>query len=147
MRFDRLLSSGRSRPDRQSGVDEAVLVHRLRKRRIRLLTTYVFHVGWLTSTCAFAATDVVELAITTSLWLTLITVPPVLFYTVSVHKVCRAIDPHANSVGLIPVVLATIFLTPFESGLILPARNLLVPRRILQDRDRGAFEVLLKNTE
>ena len=63
--------------------------------------------------------------------LTLITVPPVLIYTVSVHKACRAIDPSARSVGLVPVILFTIFLTPLESGLILPFKNLWVSRCIL----------------
>ncbi|MEO8810843.1 MAG: hypothetical protein ABI386_11415 [Rhodanobacter sp.] len=31
--------------------------------------------------------------------LTLLAVPPVLFYTVKVHKLCRAIDPASHAVG------------------------------------------------
>ena len=120
-------------------IDEAQLVRQLRARRVRLLTAYVFHVCWLTSTAAVAATDAVELALVTTLWITLITVPPVLIYSVSVHRACRAIDPHARSVGVMPIVFATVFLTPFESALILPARNLLISRRILERLDRDAI--------
>lgn len=112
-------------------------VERLRSRRKRLLQAYLIHVGWLTSTCAFAASDTMDLAITTSLWMALITVPPVLAYTVSVHKACREIDPRSRTVGLVPVILATIFLTPFESALILPAKNLWVSRCILRAWDRA----------
>jgi hypothetical protein len=111
-------------------------LERLRSRRKRLLQAYLIHVGWLTSTCAFAASDTMELAITTSLWMVLITVPPVLIYTVSVHKACRAIDPRSGTVGWVPVILATIFLTPFESALVLPAKNLWVSRCILRAWDR-----------
>lgn len=109
-----------------------LLIEHLRRRRSLLWKAYIVHVGWFTSTCAFAATDGTQAAIATSLWLTLITVPPVLFYTVSVHKACRAIDPAARSVGWVPVILATVLLTPLESGLVLPARNLWVSRRVLR---------------
>ena len=112
-------------------MDVPKLVELLRKKRSMLLKTYVFHVAWFTSTCASAATDATQLALPTLIMLTLITVPPVLIYTVSVHKACRAIDPSARSVGLVPVILCTIFLTPLESGLILPFKNLWVSRCIL----------------
>jgi hypothetical protein len=98
---------------------------------MRLLKAYVLHVGWFFSTCAFAATDTAQIGLTTSLLLTLITVPPVLIYSVSVHNACRAIDPSARTAGIVPIVLFTILLTPFESGLVLPARNLWVSRKIL----------------
>ena len=114
-----------------------VKIERLRRTRKRLLQAYLIHVGWLTSTCAFAASDTMDLAITTSLWMVLITVPPVLVYTVSVHKACRAIDPRSRTVGLVPIILATVFLTPFESALVLPAKNLWVSRRILRAWDRA----------
>jgi hypothetical protein len=118
-------------------------IERLRRRRKRLLQAYLVHVGWLTSTCAFAASGTVELAITTSLWLVLITVPPVLVYTVSVHRACRAIDPRSRTVGLMPVILATMFLTPFESALILPAKNLWVSRSILRAWDLARTKSLM----
>ncbi|MHB1654932.1 MAG: hypothetical protein ACYCSZ_01005 [Burkholderiales bacterium] len=91
---------------------------------------------------AFAATDAPQVGLTTSLWLALITVPPVLLYTVSVHKACRAIDPAAKTVGWATIILFTVFLTPFESGFILPAKNLLVSRRILRkwENPNTAFE-------
>lgn len=112
-------------------------IERLRRRRKTLLQAYLIHVGWLTSTCAFAASDTIDLAITMSLWMVLITVPPVLVYTVSVHKACRAIDPQSRTVGLVPIVLATVFLTPFESALILPAKNLWISRCVLRAWDRA----------
>jgi hypothetical protein len=111
--------------------DKDAKIDRLRTVRRKLLKAYFIHVGWLTSTCACAATGAAEVSITTTLWLVLITVPPVLIYAVSVHKACRAIDPKAHTFGWLPILLATIFLTPFESALILPARNLWVARRIL----------------
>jgi hypothetical protein len=111
-------------------------VDRLRRRRVRLWRAYILHVGWLTSSVAAAATDAAHVAVTTSLLFTLVTVPPVLVYTVLVHRACRAIDPSARSAGLVHVILFTVFLTPFESGLILPARNLLVSRRILRAFDK-----------
>ena len=67
-----------------------------------------------------------------SVLLTLITVPAALFYTVRVHKLCRAIDPSAHTVGLVPVLVITFVLSPFESGLILPAKNLFAANRILR---------------
>jgi len=112
-------------------MEQALLIMQLRKKRLRLLKAYVLHVGWFFSTCAFAATDATQIGLTTSLLLTLLTVPPVLIYSVSVHKACRAIDPTARTAGIVPIILFTVFLTPFESGLILPARNLWVSRKIL----------------
>jgi hypothetical protein len=110
----------------------------LRKTRGRLLRAYFVHVGWLTSTCAFAATDSMDVTITASLWLVLLTVPPVLIYAVSVHKACRAIDPTSRTFGWVPIILATIFLTPFESALVLPARNLWVSRCILRGCEKSS---------
>lgn len=112
--------------------ERALLIGRLRRRRSTLWKAYIVHVGWFTSTVAFAATDTTQAAITTSLWLTLVTVLPVLVYTAAVHKACRAIDPAARTVGWVPIVLATVLLSPFESGLILPARNLWVSAGILR---------------
>jgi len=91
-------------------MEKKLQIERLRRKRLRLLKAYILHVGWFTSTCATAATDATHL---TSLWLALITVPPVLIFTVDVHKACRIIDPRARTFGLVPVILATIFLTPF----------------------------------
>ncbi|MET0533894.1 MAG: hypothetical protein ABW171_06685 [Steroidobacter sp.] len=116
--------------------DESELkIERLRVRHKRLVQAYLVHVGWLMSTCAFAATDSANVTITTSLWMVLLTVPPVLVYTVSVHKACRAINPRSATVGWMPVILATIVLSPFESALVLPAKNLLVSRRMLRKWD------------
>lgn len=118
-------------------MEKSLLIERLRKKHLRLLKVYIFHVGWFASTCASAATDATHTAVVTTLLLALITVPPVLIFTVDVHKACRKIDPTSRTYGLIPVILATIFLTPFESGLILPAKNLWVSRCIIQAWDKA----------
>jgi len=107
-------------------------IKKLRKTRSRLMKAYIFHVGWFASSCASAATDTVTVALPTLILLTLITVLPVLIYTVSVHKACRNVDPKARTAGLSQVILFSIFLTPLESGLVLPARNLWVSRNILR---------------
>jgi hypothetical protein len=119
-------------------MEMALVVQHLRRKRIGLLRAYVLHVGWFASTCAFAATDTSQAGMTASFWLTLITVPVVLICTVTVHKACRAVDPTAHSVGWLAVIVATVCFTPFESGLILPARNLWVSRRILRAWDKSA---------
>ena len=124
-------------------MNKRLLVEQLRQKRLRLLKAYVLHVGWFTSTCASAATDAIDIALTTSLWLTLITVVPVLIYTVTVHKAIRAVDPSAPSVGLKEMIITTIALTPFESGLLLPARNLWVARSVLRAWDKSiAFRLI-----
>lgn len=113
------------------------LIDHLRKRRALLLKAYVIHVGWFASTCAFAATDTVQIGLATSLWLALLTMPPVILYTISVHKACRAIDPSAKTAGWVHVIFFTIVLTPLEAGLVLPAKNLLVSPRILRACDKA----------
>ncbi|MGP1716169.1 MAG: hypothetical protein ACTS9Y_03225 [Methylophilus sp.] len=107
------------------------LIDRLHKVRLRLLKAYVIHVGFFFSTCAFAATDVVQIGVTTAMLVTLLTIPPVLIYTVLVHKACREIDPKARTAGVVQIIFFTVFLTPLESGLVLPARNLWVSKKIL----------------
>jgi len=117
-------------------MSKTTLIETLRAKRRLLLKAYVFHVLWFISSCATAATDSVEIAMPILLLLTLITVPPVLFYTVVVHKACRAVEPSASSAGVASVVFFTVFFTPFESGLVLPAKNLLVSRNILRAWDK-----------
>jgi hypothetical protein len=118
-------------------MEKAELIERLRRRRMRLLKAYVLHVGWFTSMCASAATDATQLAISSSLWLTLLTAVPVLIYTVVVHRAIRAVDPGARSVGLAQVLITVVLFTPFEAGLLLPAKNLWVSRCILRAWDRA----------
>lgn len=108
------------------------LLERLRRQRALLLKAYLLHVGWLASTCAFAATDGQTLGLEASLWLTLLTVPPVLVCTASVHRACRAIDPLARTAGWGSIIVCTLLLTPLESGLVLPLKNLLESRRLLR---------------
>lgn len=109
-----------------------MLIDQLRRARAGLVRTYVLHVVWFTAMCCFVGFQWDQRGLTTSVMLALVTVPPVLFYTVRVHRICRAIDPRARTVGLVPVLVTTIVLSPFESGLILPAKNLFVASRILK---------------
>ena len=118
-------------PESPPRTDQAAL-DRLRAKRRRLMQAYVLHVGWFASTCAFAATDAMQIALSTAILMTLITVPPVLIYTVFVHRACRTIDPSAPTAGPVTVVIATVLLTPFESGLVLPARNLWIASKLLR---------------
>lgn len=113
------------------------LIHILRAKRSILLKAYILHVCWFSSTCAFAATNGPHIAFAASFWIALLTVPPVLIYTASVHKACRAVDPNSRTVGWKPIVITTLLLTPFESGLMLPARNLWVSRCILREWDKA----------
>ena len=110
----------------------AARVAALKRRRSLLLRAYVVHVGSFTSTCAFAATGSVHGTIAGSLWMVLVTIPPVLVYTALVDRSCRRIDPAAATVGWLKIALFTALLTPLESSLVLPARNLWIARRILR---------------
>ncbi len=110
---------------------ESTVIRVLRRRRSLLLKAWLLHVGCFMSTCAFAATDTVHVTMATALWLVLVTIPPVLFYTVLVDRSCRNIEPTAPTAGLAKVVVITLLLTPLESSLVLPVKNLLVSRRIL----------------
>ncbi len=106
-------------------------------QRRRLLQSYVVHVIWFVAMIATAIAHTSKAVATTSIWLALITVPPVIVYAALVHKTCRAIDPSSRTIGLIPMILMTIFLTPFESGLIVPAKNLMVPAKLLRQLRYG----------
>ena len=110
----------------------APLVRELEKARTALVRTYVLHVAWFSVMCALIGLRWSPHGLKVSVLLTLVTVPPVLFYTVRVHRLCRTLDPAARTVGLWPVVITTLLLSPFESGLILPARNLFAANRVLR---------------
>lgn len=118
-------------------MEESEPIERLRRRRRLLLKAYVLHVGWFVSMCASAATDATPISTALSFWLALATVPPVLICAFRVHKAIRAIEPNAPSAGLVQMIVATLLFTPFESGLVLPARNLWISRRILREWDNA----------
>ena len=117
-------------------MEKSELVKRLREKRIRLLKAYLFHVLWLFSTTASAAVDAVQVGLPILVLLTLVTVPPVLYYTVVVHKACMAVNPSSRSAGLLAVVVFTVLFTPLESGLVLPLKNLWVSKCILNAWDK-----------
>lgn len=108
------------------------LLPELSRARTALVRAYGLHVAWFATMCAFVALHWSQHGLKVSVLLTLVTVPPVLFYTVRVHRLCRRIDPSARTVGLVPVLVTTVVLSPFESGLILPAKNLIAANRILR---------------
>lgn len=116
--------------------NNGLLIAGLRKARAGLVRTYALHVSWLATMCVLIGTHWNPLGLKASVVLTLVTVPPVLFYTVSVHRLCKAIDPMAHTVGLVPVLVTTLVFSPFESGLILPAKNLIAANRILRAHQR-----------
>lgn len=108
------------------------LVVTLKRQRRRLLQSYVIHVLWFTAMIVTAIFHTSKTTVATSVWLALITVPPVIAYATAVHNTCRAIDPRSKTIGLLPMILMTVFLSPFESGLIVPAKNLLVSGKLLK---------------
>jgi hypothetical protein len=122
-------------------MDRDDLLLQLARTRTGLVRTYVLHVAWFAVMCTATAMQWRHDGLKATVLLTLITVPPVLFYTVRAHRLCRALDPRARTVGLVPVLVTTVILSPFESGLVLPLKNLLVANRLLrQARSLAASE-------
>ena len=117
---------------------ESSLISDLRKQRRRLLQSYVVHVIWLSAMVATAVIHASPRTIAIATMLALITVPPVIAYAAAVHPACRAIDPGARTIGLVPMIIMTVIFTPFESGLIVPAKNLFVSAKLL-DQAWGLF--------
>ena len=108
------------------------LIRDLTKARTGLIHTYVMHVVWFVVMCVFFSLQWEKHGMQASVLLTLVTLPPVLFYTVRVHRLCRSIDPKARTVGLMTALITTFVLSPFESGLVLPAKNLMAANKILK---------------
>ena len=104
----------------------------LRWQRRRLLQSYVVHVAWFIAMIVTALTQASTRTIAAAILLALITVPPVIAYATAVHRTCRAIDPRAKTIGLVPMLIMTVLFTPFESGLVVPAKSLLVSGRLLK---------------
>jgi len=100
--------------------------------RRSLIRAYVLHVAWFAIMCAFVGLHWRQDGLQVSVLLTLVTVPPVLYYTVRIHHLCRAIDPRARTVGWVPVLITTLVLSPFEAGLVLPLKNLLACNKLLR---------------
>ncbi|WP_154656574.1 hypothetical protein [Novilysobacter defluvii] len=79
-----------------------------------------------------AVTHASRATIAAAILLALVTVPPVIAYATAVHRTCRSIDPRAKTIGLAPMLIMTVLFTPFESGLVVPARNLWVSGKLLR---------------
>lgn len=122
-------------------VGRDALIARLRKVRRRLVVCYLVHVAWFIAMCAYSTSEFHEKGFQASVFLVLLTVPPVLFQAARTHQACRAIDPRARTFGWLPIILMTIAFTPFESGLILPFHNLVTANRILAKHERNGRKV------
>ncbi|MFT4198058.1 MAG: hypothetical protein QM601_09130 [Pseudoxanthomonas sp.] len=116
------------------------LLARLRIARARVAHAWALHLAWFAAMCGYIGFHWSLSGLKVSMLLTLLTALPVLILTVRLHRACRAVDPRTRSVGLVPVLVTTVLLSPFESGLILPAKNLWVAtallRRLAPDRGR-----------
>lgn len=111
---------------------DASLIPKLIKQRRRLLQSYVIHVVWFAAMIITAIAHSSRTIVAGTIFLALVTVPPVIAYAAAVHRTCRAIDPSAKTIGLVPMIIMTVLFTPFESGLVVPAKNLLVSRKLLR---------------
>ena len=118
---------------------DASLVPKLIKQRRRLLQSYLVHVAWFAVMIATAIAHSSKTVVASSIFLALITVPPVIAYAAAVHRTCRAIDPSAKTIGLVPMIIMTVVFTPFESGLVVPAKNLLVSGRVVRECQAAAM--------
>ncbi|ATD66226.1 hypothetical protein CNR27_01145 [Luteimonas chenhongjianii] len=118
---------------------ESLLISDLRRQRRRLLQSYAVHVMWFTAMVATAVIHASPRTIAIATMLALITVPPVIAYAAAVHTACRAIDPGARTIGLVPMIIMTVIFTPFESGLIVPAKNLFVSAKLLERAQHAAL--------
>ena len=111
---------------------DPALLHRLERARRVLWRSYLLHVAWFAAMVASALWIRTGSALKVSALLALLTVPPVVWCAWRVHQAARAIDPAARTLGLGPMLLMTVLLTPFESGLIVPAKNLHASAKVLR---------------
>lgn len=118
-----------------TGADDG-MVGRLRDERRRLIRAYAVHVAWFAAMILTASFDRTRVVVAACVWLALVTVPPVIYCSWRVHQTARRIDPRVGTIGLGPMILMTLLLTPFESGLIVPAKNLFASARLLRDPTR-----------
>ncbi|MCE7033456.1 hypothetical protein LY625_12680 [Lysobacter sp. GX 14042] len=116
----------------QARAVESSVLKTLQRQRKRLLQSYAIHVAWFSAMVITALNGSSRTTVAVAVLLALITVPPVIAYATAVHRTCRILDPRARTIGLVPMLVMTVLFTPFESGLIVPAKNLLVSGRLLR---------------
>ncbi|MGY1531538.1 hypothetical protein [Luteimonas sp. A649] len=117
---------------------DSSLIPKLIRQRRRLFQSYIVHVVWFAAMIITAIAHSSKTVIAASILLALVTVPPVIAYAAAVHRTCRAIDPTAKTIGLIPMIIMTVLFTPFESGLVVPAKNLLVSGRLVRQHQSAS---------
>lgn len=120
----------------KASADTDDLLGHLRHARRRLLRAYATHVAWFAAMILTASYDQSRTVVATCIWLTLLTVPPVVYFAWRVHQAARRIDPRARTIGLGTMILMTIALTPLESGLVAPVQNLVASAKVLRDAER-----------
>lgn len=84
----------------------------LRRARAALVRAWLLHTAWFVIMCVLAVLHWRQAGVRWAVLLTLFTVPPVLVRTVRVHRLCRAIDPAAPTVGWVPVLVTLFVLSP-----------------------------------
>lgn len=109
---------------------------RLCRARRRLVRAYATHVAWFCAMILAASYGQSRVVVAACIWLTLLTVPPVVYFAWRVHQAARSIDPRARTIGLGTMILMTIALTPLESGLIAPVQNLVASAKVIRDANR-----------
>ena len=102
---------------------------------VLLRRAWLLHTFWLATMCVAAWLHRGGIGLKVALLLALVTVPPVLLHAARVHRLCRALDPRARTIGLAPMLVMTVVFTPFEAGVIVPAKNLWEARRLLRARN------------
>ena len=117
-----------------------LLLSQLERARRALWRSYLVHLAWFAAMVASASWHGSAGALKVSALLALATVPPVIWFAWQVHTAARRIDPAARTIGLGPMLLMTVLLTPFESGLIVPAKNLHASAKVLRNARPAAPE-------
>lgn len=102
----------------------------------QLMRAWILHACWFAAMCAAAWRYRDGIGLKVTVLLALLTVPPVLYHAARVHRLSRAVDPCARTIGLVPMLVMAVLFTPFEAGLIVPAKNLWEAKRILRGRSR-----------
>lgn len=97
---------------------------------VRLKRAYLLHAFWFATMCAAAWMHRDGNGLKIAVLLALLTVPPVLWHATRVHRLCRAIDSRAGTIGPVPMLVISVVFTPFEAGMVLPAKNWIAARRV-----------------
>ena len=76
------------------------------------------------SSCVLAGTGIEQATFVTLFVFLLIAAIPVIILNIYLHRAIRSIEPNMPSAGIKQAVISSIFLTPYEAAIVLPAINL-----------------------